>query len=273
MTGNSEANVSLTYTTDRSWPHALVVLVCFGAYHALFTQFAPIKTFLDRFVDIGLVSYVATYVLIGIPVVVGTRIVYPHALTFCQLGFCRSLRSALLLSALFALPMFVGGWLMFRFVPVADWQTLAARTIVAGFFEEIYFRAFLFGLLFRRTPLGFVPATTVGALIFGLGHLWQGDGVTEALGVFAVTFMGGVLFAWLYTEWEFNLWIPIFLHTLMNLAWELFAMDNTALGGSGANVLRATTIAIAIVFTLRYKRRSSQALFVNRATLWRQHDS
>ena len=34
--------------------------------------------------------------------------------------------------------------------------------------------------------------------------------------------------AWFYERWGFNLWVPFFLHCLMNLAWNVFAVGESA---------------------------------------------
>jgi len=44
----------------------------------------------------------------------------------------------------------------------------------------------------------------------------------------------------------------------MNLWWELFAVDESALGGWLANGARLTTIGIAIFLTLRQAKRQAQ---------------
>jgi len=38
-------------------------------------------------------------------------------------------------------------------------------------FEEIIYRAFLFGMLYRFTRLGFLPSVFLGSLLFGVAHL------------------------------------------------------------------------------------------------------
>lgn len=250
------------------WFNALIVLVCFGVYYALFEQFGPIKYKLDSVTGIGLLSYILTYFLIGLPIFAGTFLTDKTKFIFCSLGLCENPLRALGIACLFVLPMFVGGAILFDYKPIDDYQSAIAKTIVAGFFEELYFRGFLFGLLFRRTRSGFVPSVVLAALVFGIGHLWQGNGWLDALGVFGITFMGGILFSWLFAEWKFNLWIPIFLHTLMNFAWGIFDMDDNALGGFGANLLRALTIATAIIFTLSVKKRRKEKLEVRRENLW-----
>jgi membrane protease YdiL (CAAX protease family) len=168
---------------------------------------------------------------------------------------------------LFTSPMFIGGLLFFGFNPNIDIQNLIAGTIVAGFMEELYYRGFLFGQLFRNTNFGFIPSIFVGAFIFAFGHLYQSQNLSELIGVFMVTFSGAVFFAWLYSEWNYNLWVPILTHTLMNLSWWLFDMDHSALGDLKANIFRGLTILIAIIFTIFYKRKRNEKLTINRQTL------
>lgn len=61
-----------------------------------------------------------------------------------------------------------------------------------------------------------------------------------------------------------------FLHSLMNLAWHLFEMDETALGGILPNLLRGLTITLAIVFTILYKKNKSQRLIITKDRLIRK---
>lgn len=79
--------------------------------------------------------------------------------------------------------------------------------------------------------------------------------------------MGAILFAWLYVEWNYNLWMAIFLHSLMNVSWHLFEMGETALGGMLPNVLRGFTILSAIVFTIIYKRKRNKELVIKKDKL------
>ena len=95
----------------------------------------------------------------------------------------------------------------------------------------------------------------LNAFIFGIGHLWQGNAFLDTLGIMAVTSLGGVWFAWLFSEWEYNLWIVIFLHLLMNLYWGIFEITNdNALGGLDSNIFRLITIIISVVWTIRMAR-------------------
>ncbi|MEL7123914.1 MAG: CPBP family intramembrane glutamic endopeptidase, partial [Bacteroidota bacterium] len=127
--------------------------------------------------------------------------------------------------------------------------------------------------IFRYTRLGFLPSVLLGALLFGFVHLYQGSEFNEIVGIFLVTFLGGILFAWLYAEWNYNLWVPIFLHMFMNLAWELFSVSSNALGGTYSNIFRAATIFLAIVLTLMYKKRRGEVILINKSTIFMKKKS
>ncbi len=242
----------------------------FALYYYGFIHFGTIKTSLDSITHYGLLSYILTYFIIGIPIFIGTWLISGYRNVLAELGLAGSFPKGIGLAFLFALPMFLGGFLFFEWKRELEVENMIAATLCAGFFEELYFRGFLFGQLFRHTRLGFLPAVLLGAVIFALGHLHQSPHVNELVGIFAITFMGAFFFAWLYVEWNYNLWVPIWLHTFMNLAWYIFDMDQTALGNTYANVFRALTIALAIIFTIRYKRKNGQPMTITRKTLLRQ---
>ncbi len=253
--------------TTKSLRTFIIVALSFLAYYILFLNFQTIKSRLDTITQQGLTSYILTYLLIGIPIFIGTFLIDKKTSILKSLGLSKNIPTGLWTSILFTLPMFLGGLFFFQFNPEIDMENLIAGTLVAGFMEELYFRGFLFGQLFRKTNLGFIPAVFFGALIFASGHLYQSQNIGELIGIFMVTFSGAVFFAWLYAEWNYNLWVPILTHTLMNLSWSLFEVDNTALGGMKANIFRGLTILIAIIFTIYFKRYKNQSMAINRQTL------
>lgn len=67
----------------------------------------------------------------------------------------------------------------------------------------------------------------------------------------------------MYVEWNFNLWVPVGLHILMNGAWVIFTMDGTevAAGGLISNIVRVTSILLAITITVWYKKRNDTKIF------------
>ncbi|MBU2466230.1 MAG: CPBP family intramembrane metalloprotease, partial [Bacteroidetes bacterium] len=164
--------------------------------------------------------------------------------------------------------MFVGYSLIYEFNATLTYTQVAVGALFAGFFEELYFRAFFFGLLFRYTRLGFIPALLISALIFASLHLYQSEEPAAMAGIFIATLMGAGFFAWLYAEWKFNIWLIVNMHVLMNLSWMLFDAGDNALGPVLSNIFRAVTIASAILTTLWIKKRQQQKLEVNRNTIW-----
>ncbi len=175
---------------------------------------------------------------------------------FHVLGLSKGFLTGLVFAAVSVVPMmtgsaFTGPWAGF------GWESLGRPTLIAGFTEEFLFRGFLFGILFSRLRWGFLPASLVGAVVFGAGHLYQGNSMADYTGIFIATFMGAIWFCWLFAEWENNLWVPVFLHTFMNLSWELFEVSPNAGGTLLSNLFRALTIALSIFLTIRHKHKTS----------------
>jgi len=206
-----------------------------------------------------------------IPATLVTGFLYGFRNIISSLGLEKGIIKGFLFSALAVLPMFLGSAITGSISEnIQTWEILRS-SLLPGFFEEYLFRGFLFGLLFRKLGWGFIPAGLAGAVFFGFGHIYQGNSPGEALGIFLLTAMGALWFAWLYIEWNSNLWVPIFLHTFMNLSWALFDISDNALGGINANVFRIITIAATVFITIYYNRPrkltiSKQVLFHNRYT-------
>lgn len=224
--------------------------------------FTDVKEALDTFTKDGLASYILTYLIIGIPIFLCTYLINSENI-FSALGLSGSISKALIIAFIFSLPMLAGGLMLNGIASDLNWRNLVAGTIVAGFVEELYYRGFFFGMLYKNTRFGFLSAILIGALLFAFAHMYQSQDTMKLVGIFAITFMGAGLYAWLYVEWNYNLWVPIFLHTFMNLAWRLSDMGDTALGGLWPNMLRALTIAFAIIGTILYKKRQDQELAIN----------
>ncbi|RNL53985.1 CPBP family intramembrane glutamic endopeptidase [Pedobacter jejuensis] len=126
----------------------------------------------------------------------------------------------------------------------------------------------LFGMLYRYARLGFLPSVFFGSLLFGMAHLYQSTDSDEVIGIFLLTFVGSIIFAWIYSEWKFNLWTAISLHSLMNLYWLIFDVDKNALGVTYANMFRFLTIFLAIGGTIIYKKKKQISFEIKRSTWW-----
>jgi len=115
--------------------------------------------------------------------------------------------------------------------------------------EEILFRGLGFILLVKIVrgpwPLLALPQ----ALLFGMVH-WLGfggfDGGGVALFVGAVIALGGFVFAWLDRLDGNTLWCGLVLHVSMNLAWNVFSLDDAVALGWQATGLRIGTALLAV---------------------------
>ncbi|MBZ0242467.1 MAG: CPBP family intramembrane metalloprotease [Bacteroidales bacterium] len=246
----------------------LLVPTAFLVYVLLFKfYFSTCYNFLLSIVNERLSSYFLTYLVVGLPIFAVSFLVF-RGRFLSSLGFKGSFGYGFVFALISTAPMLVGYAIVYDFNYAISLKQIVVGAIFAGFFEELYFRAFFFGLLFRFTKLGFVPALFLGALLFGGFHLYQSSDSGLMFGIFMTTILGAGFFAWLYVESNYNLWLIVNLHLLMNLSWMLFDAGDNALGPLLSNVFRALTIASAILLMLQQKRKLQQDLVVKRDTLW-----
>ncbi|GLB53479.1 hypothetical protein NBRC110019_25200 [Neptunitalea chrysea] len=247
----------------------LIVAIAFIVYVTGFrTFFSAWKNSIDLTIGSMGVSHIICYVLMGIPLFTGTLLITKGKGFFTGIGLKSNAIKGILITLGFTLPMGIGSAIFFNFNNYVKLDTILIGAVAAAFFEELYFRGFLFGLIFKNTKIGFIPAIFLGAVLFAMGHLYQSNNMETLIGIFTMTFMGAILFAWLYCEWNYNLWVAIGMHFWMNLFWMLFSVSEDALGDTMANVFRFTTIALAIGFTVIYKLKKGKKLEINRYTIW-----
>ncbi len=206
-----------------------------------------------------------TYLWWLIPPLIVLAVLYGFNKIPNLVGLNKGLLFGFIFSVITVSPMLISSAVIGKISADFNLFDIIHKTVLAGFMEEFLFRGFLFGILFRKLGWGFIPASILGGVLFGIGHLYQGSTFTETIGVFLVTSIGAIWFSWLYIEWKNNLWVPIFLHILMNLSWVLFKVSDNALGGSYTNIFRILTIALTIFITIRYNKKNG--LKINRMNL------
>ena len=181
---------------------------------------------------------------------------YNILMTIFELGLREGFIKGLLFGLIAALPMLVSSILLFTLSNNIFSYTTLIMVIIGPFMEELLFRGFLFGQLFNKEDWGFIPSALIGAIFFGIGHLYQGSTTASFIGVFLVTFSGGLWYSWLYAEHNNNLWVPVFLHIFMNMSWTIFETSSSgAIGTSLTNIFRVVTIVITVVYTIRHSRK------------------
>jgi len=179
-----------------------------------------------------------------------------------ELGLCGDIAQGWLVGLLASLPMFVGLVIASKLSIHTSLRVVLVSVLFGPFAEEVLFRGYLFLQLYRRAQWSLPSAVMTTALVFGLAHLRNMRAERDPwrfLAEVLITGFGGAFFAWLLVRWDNNLWIPIGMHVFMNLWWEVFAVDRTAIGNGIANGARILTVAAAIVITLQKTRRKSNS--------------
>jgi len=123
--------------------------------------------------------------------------------------------------------------------------------------EEITFRGF--GFVFTRRQLGWplAAAVLVQAVVFGFVHwLGAGSGTGMALQIFAMTFLGAVVFALLDAMDGYTIWSGLAFHISLNAAWTVFTVPGAAVFDWSGNALRLASAAIALALVAVFRRRT-----------------
>lgn len=200
---------------------------------------------------------------------------------FRSWGFSGNFILALSVSALCALPMFVGNaFVMPMTAGFSDalskiglsiptcistywvgeyWSDVLSTAVIAGFFEEVMFRGFIFGQLFRYARWRFVPAVLASVVPFAFLHIQLEWNMVAIGSMFFLTALDGAFLCWMFVQWRNNLWVPIWLHILINLSWIAFEGNNPE-GRIWANIVRLAAIALSVLFTVWVKKRSGEPI-------------
>lgn len=169
-------------------------------------------------------------------------------------GLAAPVGPALRLGLLVTAPMWLGSLAMDRPLAFKSSIELLFLAAIWPLGEEILFRGFAFGLLHQRAGWNLWIAAMVTGATFGVGHLLNASirhmPLAEQAGTIAIIGVGGILFAWAYARWGFNLWVPWSIHAFMNFWWEIFALSDDPLGGWVANAMRLAVVALAVGLTL-----------------------
>ena len=170
-------------------------------------------------------------------------------------------------SVLCCIPMFVG----YAYLSTELTFTLPhfmEGSVYASFFEEVIFRAVLIVALFKYCRLGFIPAALVSAVVFAFGHIYQGNDTASALAAFGITLAAGGWFSWLYCECGYRIWFPMWMHLFMNGAYYVFGMSGGAVGQLEANIFKATTIILSLVYVNMLISKGKKRA-ITRQNLWK----
>lgn len=247
---------------------SLIIIVAFLCFFLVWYYHIPRKWIVPDTFPSSL-KILIDYLLGAIPVFVSLLWLHKRNLVASTGMQLKGLFSGFALALLFTVPMFIGYAVKGTVNTSLTVNAFFVTVLISGLGEELFFRGFLFGQLFRFCRWGFIPAVLIDGLIFGAIHLYQGKDIYSALSVFGVTSLGALLFCWVYAEWNNNLWIVIWLHALMNCSWIVFPISQDAAGNLYANIFRGITILFVIIGTMGYKKYYKLKYNVRLSTLWK----
>lgn len=200
------------------------------------------------------------HMIVCLPIVVVLLLLNRPKDFFRHLGLDGNFIKGMVFALISTLPLFIAFPVVGDFNGGLTWDKLVRSAVIAAFFEEVIFRGFIFGQLFRYCKIGFWWSVIIPSLLFGSIHLYQGNDPLSSLAAFGVTFIGGLFFSWIYVKWDFNLWFPVGLHFFMNLSWQLFTVEgnSVAAGGLASNIFRVLSVAAAVSLTAAYRYRAGK---------------
>lgn len=200
------------------------------------------------------------HMIVCLPIVVVLLLLHRPKDFFHHLGLDGNFIKGMVFALISTLPLFIAFPVVGDFNGGLTWDKLVRSAVIAAFFEEVIFRGFIFGQLFRYCKIGFWWSVIIPSLLFGSIHLYQGSDPLSSLAAFGVTFIGGLFFSWIYVKWDFNLWCPVGLHFFMNLSWLLFTVEgnSVAAGGLASNIFRVLSVAAAVSLTAAYRYRAGK---------------
>lgn len=165
-----------------------------------------------------------------------------------NLALLRPVHGALAFGLVSTLPMMLTFGLASSWIPAASALDLLHYTVLSPFAEEVLFRGFAFWMLYRHARLGFWASALLPAIVFAADHVDASGVLVEQVGIVAITGLGSIWACWLLLKWQ-NLWVPIWLHVLMNGWWVLFDAGDTTLGDGAANLARLATVVVSVALT------------------------
>jgi len=233
---------------SRTW-YAVIACVVFviGTHMIDLMRLAGSRRFIHGWISLGVANLLQVIVCVwGIIVAHTTGI----KRAIGELGLRAPIGRAAIFAFLAALPMLLAFALSSPLNPKMTVLSVGVGCVLAPFAEEVLFRGYIFGQLYRRAACGFWLSALIPSVLFALVHAYQASGPLDLVGIFAVTGLGSILGCWLFMRWQCNLWVVFGLHCLMNLWWEVFGVADTVLGGWIANGARLLTVTVAILLTI-----------------------
>ncbi|REC49055.1 CPBP family intramembrane glutamic endopeptidase [Chryseobacterium pennipullorum] len=246
-----------------------IFIIGFCVYYFFdLAYFKTIENFAKNLFHSKAIAHVLAYSVTLISLVLTSKIILPKKKISDIFSLNGSVLKGFILAFIGTAPMAAGYPFHFNITSHLNIESLFINTISSAFFEEIIFRAFLIGILYRFTRLGFLSSVLIGSLLFAQVHMYQSQDITELIEILTITFLGSVLFAWIYFEQDFNLWVAIFVHFFMNLYWEIFDVADNVSGNLYGNLYKLLSIILITGLIIYTKKKNKIPFEITRKNLF-----
>ena len=169
---------------DSCIKRSAIILTAFGLFFVTWYFNLGVRPFANFISTCKSIHYILNYLIAGIIPAAALLLLHRPDTILYRLGLTHGFGRGLLFGVLSTVPMFAGYAVIGSFNRETPPDHMFTFIVVAGFFEELIFRGFVFGELFRTARWGFLPAATLTALAFGSLHLYQGDDLISASAAF-----------------------------------------------------------------------------------------
>ena len=178
---------------------------------------------------------------------------------FEMLGLNKGFASGFFIALTSATPLILGMLNLHGFNKGINFANIWFHGIHPGYYEEILFRGFFIGILVRYAKWNTFIAIFLSSLLFAFGHLYQAKTSLEALIIFSTAFGVAIGFYMFYKYSNWNLWLPLFLHSFMDTATTISNWHGNITMNLQDNIFRISTIVIAIYFIFRIQKKNKSA--------------
>lgn len=155
-------------------------------FFALWYFNIAVRPFEDSIGSSRTLHYILNYLLAGLIPTGALFLLHARRDIASSMGLSHGFGTGLLFAVTATLPMIAGYAVIGEFDRELSADEAFTWIFIAGMFEELVYRGFVFGQLFRYARWGFLPAALLAALAFGSLHLYQGHDPVSALTAFGL---------------------------------------------------------------------------------------
>lgn len=237
---------------------------------------------LNENINYPILSYLIVYMIVGLPIFIGVSQLANKEHFFDNIGIKGNFKEGFLFGLLTTLPMIIAYSVYFPANREFSFNNFF-HLMISVFFYEVFFRGFFFQQIYNNTKLGFLAIALSNLVIIItvrlLSYQWNSFTSYEDLllilfldiiNILTFSFLEISFFAWLYAEWNFNLWIVIFARFFTDLSGKVFILTENISTYTVIYKISFSIISffIMIIFTYLHHSKKNIPFEINKKNIW-----